>query len=483
MSDELLKKELGEAFQCVGTWWIPYSPDAKAPPLELCGILTFSPGEPIKLDVIGQLEKAPAGIAEMIWGVSEEGEFITLFQCQPAGGVTGAVLRESYVIQGVFVSARGWLLSGVRIAFKSLVLHYNHLGEWVAISGLKGSRIEDYLKEKKAWTSYEEPPKLPQVTVSAYNISIGFAANWTAVGARTREASITQSTSIKIEAQDSKWISLRHAHALVGGIQNFLSLLTYDDPIYPTIVEGNARVVESSTGAGLDATVRLLYARRGTIKSSKDLSSHKMLFTYNDVAEFLESALNQMIVLEEDELQPVLNEFFADYFTPSAYSQDRFMATVRVIESFHRRTSENYYMPEEEYLKGLFKTFRKPVEDARRQCNISDSFRGRLESQLRYGREYSLRKRLNDLFALYGKKFLTLFVDEEQSAFVNQVVDTRNWFTHFDEKLKHKAIRGGKELSYLNLRLQLFTIALLLRYVGLPKRVSKLSLVTGSSTI
>jgi len=165
----------------------------------------------------------------------------------------------------------------------------------------------------------------------------------------------------------------------------------------------------------------------------------------------------------------VLNEFFADYFTPSAYSQDRFMATVRVIESFHRRTSGNYYMPEEEYLNGLFKTFMEPVKDARRQCKISDSFRGRLESQLRYGREYSLRKRLNDLFALYGENFLTLFVDEEQSAFVSHVVDTRNWFTHFDEKLKYEAIRGGKELRYLNLRLQLFTIALLLRYIGLPQ--------------
>ena len=466
--DELLKKELGEAFQCVGTWWIPNSQDDESPP-SFSGTLTFFLGEPIRLNVIGRLEKNPSGLVDMIWGVSDEGEFITLFQCQQIGEVIGAVLRESYIVQGVFVSARGWLLPGVNIAFKSLTLHYTHLGEWVGISGLTGSKIEDYVKEKKAWISYEEPQKLPPVTVSAYNISIGFAATWNSVGARTREASITQSTSIKIEEQDSKWISLRHAHALVGGIQNFLSLLTYDDPIYPTVVEGSARVIESSTGAGLDTTVRLLYARRGTIKSSKDLSSHKMLFTYNDVADVLESGLNKLIVLEEDELKPMLNEFFADYFSPSAYLQDRFMATVRVIESFHRRTSENYYMPEEEYLKGLFKTFMEPVQDARRQCKISDSFRDRLKSQLRYGSEYALRKRLNDLFALHGEKFLTLFVDEEQRTFVNHVVDTRNWFTHFDEKLKHKAIRGGKELSYLNLRLQLFTVALLLRYIGLPQ--------------
>ena len=140
-SDELLKKELGEAFQCVGTWWIPNSQDDESPP-SFSGTLTFCLGEPIKLNVIGQLEKNPSGLVDMIWGVSEEGEFITLFQCRPAGDVIGAVLRESYIIQGVFVSARGWLLSGVRIAFKSLALHYTHLGEWVGISGLKGLRLK-----------------------------------------------------------------------------------------------------------------------------------------------------------------------------------------------------------------------------------------------------------------------------------------------------------------------------------------------------
>jgi hypothetical protein len=468
-SDELFRKKIGEGFACVGEWWIPNTLDSGSSPLRCCGTLTFSLGEGIKLTIVGQLKKTPLEHIEMVWGVSEEGECITLFQCLRVGDTMGAIRTESYLAGAVFVSKETWLIPCEEITFKSLTLQYTHLGEWVGVSGLKGSRIEEFVKKGKVGITFEVPEQLPSIRVKSYIISLHFEASWPAVGAMTRKATIEQHTSISIEPRNSTDIPLREVYTLVRGIQNFLSLLTYDDPIYPLIIEGTTRIGVKTADDKSAATMRLLYDRVGTKKPSQDLSKHKMLFTYNDFAGILESALNKMIVVEDDQLKPVFDEFFADYFNPAAYPQDRFMATVRAIEAFHRRTSEkDYYMEKEKYLDTCFKTFLEPVDKATSEGRISSDFRNRLKSQLYYGYEYSLRKRLGGLFTLYGEEFLTLFVDEEKSAFVNKVVDTRNWLTHFDEQ--KKAVREGKELAYLNLKLQLFMIALLLRYIGIPQK-------------
>lgn len=116
-----------------------------------------------------------------------------------------------------------------------------------------------------------------------------------------------------------------------------------------------------------------------------------------------------------------------------------------------------------------------------------------------------MRTRLNELFkSPYGEEFISLFVimqeekeqlkntieelqsEEEKETkrtqwmkkqrgkFMDKVVVTRYWFTHFDEDDRHQAIKGEKELAYLNLKLELFMITLLLGYIGIPlKEVEK----------
>ena len=473
MSDQLLTKKIGDEFACIGVWWIPDGPDPSNPQRKQCGTISLSQDGDITLDITGTLQSGDligAKPVDVIWGTSSEGELITLLNSLRVGITIGTTAStESYLVPTVLVSKHARLNNGAGIAFSSLTIQYTHLGKWAGVGGFHGSPIEDWSRNKTIGIGYTQPEPLPSVVVKNYTISIHAGPKWHAVGPTTQKATIEQSTSIVVEPTNSREIPFDEVWTLIRGIQHFLSLLTYDDPIYPLVVDGAVRIVNENGEGASDASVRMLYKRLGTRKSSMELSQHKMLFTYKDVADIWESALNKIIVVEDDKLKPVYDQFFAEYFSPSAYPEDRFMATVRAIEVFHRRTSEQgYYMEEKNYLNTIFKIFLEPVDKARSQGIISSSFRDRLKNQLYFGYEYSLRKRLDDLFTLYGEEFLTLFVDEEKGAFVNQVVDTRNWFTHFDERGKDKAIRDGKELAYLNLKLQLFMIALLLRHVGIP---------------
>jgi hypothetical protein len=142
------------------------------------------------------------------------------------------------------------------------------------------------------------------------------------------------------------------------------------------------------------------------------------------------------------------------------------MAIIRAIEVFHRRASVgDHYLSETEYKKGLLKDLMKPVNEA----NIETEFRNSLTSRLKYGYDYSLRTRLRELLNEYGNEFLSLFVNKKMSDFINDVVFTRNWLTHFDEDDRKKAVTDNKELAYLSGRLEILLTILLLNYIGIKK--------------
>ena len=65
--------------------------------------------------------------------------------------------------------------------------------------------------------------------------------------------------------------------------------------------------------------------------------------------------------------------------------------------------------------------------------------RGWLERKLQYGNEITLGKRLCNIIKTYPiiKKLFTN--RDEIDSFINKVVNTRNYFTHYDENLRNQA--------------------------------------------
>jgi len=498
-SEQLLTKMIGEEFTCIGEWWIPDNKDPQNPKPIHTGTLTFSRGKGIVLDIMGQFEsEEPAETLspfadrpyEMIWGKSTEDELITLYKCRWAGGSFGQFPSTSYLISTVFASKHVWFTPQEKIAFKSLYLDYTLLDEWIGENAIR--RHAEFIDGKmKVDVSGEAIDKLPRVNIGDYIIStyIGVGIRGTRVPRRAEI--IEQAPRFYIESGASTEIPLDEVYKIARGLQNFLSLLMYDEAIYPLVIEGSVAVEGDPAKS---AIVRLLYEQTGTRKASDELGS--ILFSLKDVEDVWEDALKEMILAEEDQLKPVFNQFFAEHYSPSPFVEDRFMATIRTIEAFHRRTCKrDYYMEKTEYENTLLAELLKPVREAR--CD--PSFKNSLKNRLKYGYQYSLRKRLNELLdSPNGEEFLTLFVvkkeekeklktlmeasqteeekeqkrklwiKEQREALVEMTVKTRNWYTHFDEEDKPQAITDARGLEFLNRKLRLFTAALLLGYVHVP---------------
>ena len=502
-SDKLLMKRIGQEFACVGEWWVPGVHDPTNPKRMHTGTLTFARGKGIVLDVMGQFENKelsespspfPDRSYEMIWGKSAEGELITLHNCQWAGGSIGSKSSASYSIREVFASTDIWFTPHEEIAFKFLDLEFTLLDEWIGEYAIR--RHTEFVDGKmKVDITAEAIDKLPSITVGDYVIStyVGVGVQGTRVP--TRKETVEQAAVFHIESRASTEISLDEVHELTRGLQNFLSLLMYDEPIYPLVINGALTVTVDGDRART-AIARLLYEPIGTKKTSDRLGN--ILFSLKDVEDVWEDALREMIMAEEDKLKLVFNQFFAEHYSPSPFVEDRFMATMRTIEAFHRRTcTKDFYMEKTEYQTELLGKLLKPVTGAHLDSSFNDSLKNRLE----YGYQYSLRKRLNELLdSPNGEEFLTLFVasDEEKEnlkmemqaleteieqkkeqkrqqwikkqreTFVETTVKTRNWYTHFDVDDKLRAMTDAPELEFLNRKLRLFTAALLLGYVHVP---------------
>jgi hypothetical protein len=94
-----------------------------------------------------------------------------------------------------------------------------------------------------------------------------------------------------------------------------------------------------------------------------------------------------------------------------------------------------------------------------------------LKDRLIYGNEINLRKRIKKII----EPFKELIGDpKSRKKLITNIVDTRNYLTHFDKSSKHKAISGG-DLAFLCFKMEALLQLHFLQVLGFTK--SEISVV------
>jgi hypothetical protein len=104
------------------------------------------------------------------------------------------------------------------------------------------------------------------------------------------------------------------------------------------------------------------------------------------------------------------------------------------MESYHRRTSDETVMPEEDY-KQLCNVL---------VANCPKPNRKWLSEKLKYGNEISLSKRIKSIIEPFEQH---IGISKNVKKMIRKIVDTRNYLTHYDESLKSKAAHGREFLD------------------------------------
>jgi len=138
-----------------------------------------------------------------------------------------------------------------------------------------------------------------------------------------------------------------------------------------------------------------------------------------------------------------------------------FLSLMQALEGFHRSVVGGEYLSKEAY---------EPTREALSAAipvGLEASHRKSLLSRLQWGYQYSLRRRLADLQERLSAPIRQIVLGGD-GAIPPSWVDTRNFFTHWVEQERSKALQGA-ELYHANLRMRHFLRALYLDLIGIPQ--------------
>ena len=142
------------------------------------------------------------------------------------------------------------------------------------------------------------------------------------------------------------------------------------------------------------------------------------------------------------------------------YASVRFLLAVQALEVFHRRTSGDTIMPENDFT--AFADILTKTIPASTPSRMKEKLRG----TYRYLNEPSLNQRLksiaDDLEAEFG-----VAPPAFDKTYRRKLVDTRNNYTHFSSELDNKAL-DGSGLHWASRCIVLLLTLLFLLRIGLP---------------
>jgi len=459
--------KLNESFEYKGFWWLPETPDVDIP-----GMLRFTPDNGIFLELQGVLHGGDDHLfhppifkdESVILGVTSQGKEVSLINCVQIKGTVGAgwnylaTPETAYHITRAYVDVH--FPSIEEVEFDEFMVDYTYLNEWMDQNPFQVDRrgISEISLMYKA-------PEVIRVNYEGYNISFmvsGPVTKRPSIGKIT----ISQDVRVKIACivgnKNQEDFSL-----IIRRMQDFLTL-GVGEAVFPKDIEAscsaNKQVLDN--GRVYKPPVQVYYALPWRPKLSRKIYAGEMIFTLKTINDRIGFYLTNWLTKSE-ELKPVLDIYFSMLYRENIYSEFRFLGLAQAIETYHRRKYDGKYQEDDEYLSGMYSQFLKCLP-----LDLDKSFRQSLiEGKLRYAHEYSLRKRLTDLTRHFGNNlpFRFLIIPNERNKFVDDVCNTRNYFTHYNQLLSSKAAKTGQELYELSNKIRALLDALLLEEIGFER--------------
>lgn len=423
--------KMTDKFEYKGMWWLPDNPTN-----QIAGTLRFSPDDGAILDLQGNFKDINdinnISAAKIILGNSFDGENISLHGCHSGFRRTRLLLPSTaswlFDVGMVFIGAH--LPKKEDAKFKNICIHYSHLDEWVGISGF--DRSLPVVANNETVIKYKLPEPI-LANIDDYKISICFAFTPPSFSYLQKEATIKQKVYIKIESSEER--SLNEYWKIIYHISNFLSLGVMGS-VYPLFVEGTTETTKVIKKNNIThyPPVEIYYKEPDMPKVFRNIMPDQMHFTFGDIRDRFESFLQNWFK-KIDLLEPVYDLYFGTLHNSLVYLNKWFLDLVYAIESYHSRKYGGMYLSNEEF-KPTYDTLIRSIPGG-----IGGGLRDKLKNYLKYGNRFSLRKRLEDIYDKHQIILNSLIHDKDKS--IEDIVNTRNYLTHFDEELKDKAKTGN----------------------------------------
>ncbi|WP_420629515.1 HEPN domain-containing protein [Candidatus Leptofilum sp.] len=403
-------------FEFIGKWWLSEFPEDV-----VAGRISYSAHDSILLELIGRFDQIDSDNPidpTIMLGISTEGHLFTLIDCMLVGSRRGYPGFETQHFESRYLMVGHHFNTKSDLQFSSFAVSYEHLEEWY------GERLykTDLLNTEGFFSGYNvkfERPKPVDIPLPSRKgvLNISFAFN----NAEERNRSFTIKNQAFLVVRPFASQELDWFNRFFFDIERFL-IFTFTSVTFP-------RRIEVYIDIGGENRKRIDIFRIYEKRKSKDIYRWEMLLAYPQLATDFPAILNRWLINIE-EARPAYDLFFSYLYKPDNYLEFKFLALAQALESYHRS------------IKGKNYSRRKKV---------------------------SLRERLEDLFSDLETSLQDL-VSPDYATLISEIIATRNYFTHYDEKGKKKSL-SYQEMIVACKRMQVFLTILFLRQLEIDSQI------------
>ena len=471
---KILEQSFFDEFEVRGYWKLPDS-EHNVP-----GTLIYK-NDGIILEIIGQLnpqenhfsfldqtlEKNQTSAAvdddspKVIWGVSENGEEYTVFssfQTNSSRNYPGFHV-ETYLVSEFLA---GKLISNVKeYEFASMNMEFTYLSKWLGMNSIDTELLvqgDEYVGRKLA-TQFPEDNK---VELPAIDATLESSGTFKMSNDFFEKAEVTFNSYLKLtpetmknfEWYTQKMYSLQKLLTLLSGHSIYVKSISFD---------GEEETIDGPFDKEIKRrkTYKWFY-NQNEVNLIEKININDFTIRYPEIKDSFGDIVNNWFVKENN--LDVVYELVVSEFYGIPHLTSTFLNFMQAIEVFHRRSYDGKIIEEDEY-----EAFENMMADFI-QNEAPEQLKTKLLQSLQHGNERNLNYRLKDLIRNLNSDTKLFLFNNHRSvphAFLKQLVDTRNYLTHYDPR--DKDIIETEDRYYAIQRLKAFITVLLFKELGLPE--------------
>lgn len=402
-----------------GYFWLPGQEDKK-----IHGVLSIVDGGEAELEVFGLFQGNESSedpdSFDRILGFVEEDGLVTLDNCFYTKTIHtfGGISKSTVFIHRVLCGAK-WGKDEA-VTFNTFSFAVDCLDEWMGISGIEVDTDTDNVKTT---ITYSPPEKRRFELDNGMILEIGFA--YSTFNSLT-EVSLTQRAYFRLESQELR--ELNDFTDIAFKITNFMCFAV-DDVVSMKEVSATSSEIQKKIGdKQYHVPIKIYFPSTTYVEKISTKSERLMIFTFGTIQSNAQDVFNKWINAYEY-LSHAMNLYFSTKVNAQKYVEGKFLALAQGLETYHRRTSQLTLMEPD--------IFSELVSEVLKGC--PEAHVEWLQGRLMHGNEINLRKRLKLIIEPF-KDYLG--TNPERSKLLKNIVDTRNYLTHYSESLADVAVEG-----------------------------------------
>jgi len=457
-------KSLRSTFEIRGDWFLPDSKHIVAGTLvrneensylELFGKL--NPNKTINMNM-----QSP----EIIWGRSINGEEFTIigpFLKNVRESIGGyQIASEKYLVPQFIVGKHIYNVDNY--TFESMKFEFTYLSQWLgeALIHMNNTEVENKLIQHQIIYTPPEDFEIEITSIDSTLKNAGYAKSNTDY---FNKGEVSVFSALKITPK--KEMTFSWYQEQLDAMQKLYTLLSGHSVYVENVIfyEKEELLEIHEEEYKFKNSCRWFY-KQNEVKI-KSIRSEDFIVTFNDIRNNFSQVINNWF--EKQEKMDVVFNLFIDDFYQKTHITTSFINIMQAIEAFHRRNYEGKIIDAEQY-KQLENQLKEFISQ-----NAPADLINKLQGSLQHGNEFTLKNRLIELIDNISADSKQLIFGESTSnqkinKFLQKLVSTRNYFTHYDEKGKKNIIESDKRFFAIK-RLNALLTILLFKDLGVEEHV------------